>query len=72
MLTRTAAEIAEENRRLCKARRAIAIDMAAHVAWDCHALGSAKVKSKILELIDIDQESHDLLVKKYKLKDRHG
>lgn len=57
---------------LCKERRAIAIDMAAHVAFEYHYETPHDVMDRILKLMTITQDEHDGLVERYKLKDRHG
>ncbi len=57
---------------LCKQRRAIALDMAAHVAEEFQYVGPEDLKERILNLISIDQNTHDALVIRYRLKERHG
>ncbi len=58
--------------QVCQTRRAIAIDMAAHVAEEFQHLPSDQLKQRILNLIGMNQEAHDALVIRYKLKERHG
>ena len=58
--------------KICRERRDIAIDMAAHVAEDYQHLSPAALKLKILNLMNIDQAQHDALVVKYRMKERHG
>ena len=62
----------DQLKRQCKVRRAIAIDMAAHVAEQFQHLPRAELKQRILHLIDMSQMEHDALVIRYRIRDRHG
>ena len=75
-------KLREENKRLerkidlilstCKQRRAIAIDMAANVAYEHCIENGSEIKRLIKNLIGISQLEHDKLVDRYNLKGRHG
>lgn len=79
---RTAAEIEIDRRKACVQRRAIAIDMAAHIAEEFIIQGGRRpigwienaqtLKQRILRLIDMTQAEHNSLVVRYRIKDRHG